>query len=209
MVYRVTVATRAAKQERAAVLLCAAREIVAADGFGAASIKAITEQAGVSAGTVYTYFDSREELLVSVFRQAAGIELGLVREAVARADIQDDQTRAAREIRALVATFAERAGRGRRLAWALLVEPVGPLIDAERLHFRRDYANTLAEIVGRGVASGELPQQDPEIVGPGLVGLISEALTGPLSPLNAERLSMHDVIARVSQLTLRAIGSAR
>jgi hypothetical protein len=32
--------------------------------------------------------------------------------------------------------FAERALRNRRLAWALLAEPVDPLVDAERLAFR-------------------------------------------------------------------------
>jgi hypothetical protein len=32
--------------------------------------------------------------------------------------------------------WAERALRNRRLAWALLAEPVDPLVDAERLAFR-------------------------------------------------------------------------
>ena len=48
--------------------------------------------------------------------------------------------RAATErIAAGVETFARRALRGRRLAWALLAEPVDPAVEAERLVFRRSY----------------------------------------------------------------------
>ena len=42
--------------------------------------------------------------------------------------------RRAERIAAGVETFARRALRGRRLAWALLAEPVDPAVEAERLH---------------------------------------------------------------------------
>lgn len=208
MAHRSTAAARAAKQQRTDALVRAARGIVAADGFGAASVSAIARVAGVSVGTVYTYFESREALLVAVFRQAASAELQIVRDAVSAAG-REPGARAVRELTALVTTFAERAIRGRRLAWALLVEPVDALIDVERLYFRRAYSDTVAQIITRGVASGELPAQDPRIVGPGLVGLIGEALTGPLSPLVDGQLPSGQVITDVTQMCLRAIGGQR
>lgn len=206
MAYHSTVATRAAKQERTAALLGSAREIVAAEGFGAASVKAIADRAGVSAGTVYTYFADRDALLVSVFRRAATVELTAVRNAVTVAGELPGSVRAAREITALVTTFAERAVRARRLAWAMLVEPVGVLVEAERLEFRRAYADILIDIVARGVCAGELPHQDPSIAGPALVGLIGEALIGPLSMLDGEGTAAGEVAESVIELCLRAVG---
>ncbi|MFO0694441.1 MAG: TetR/AcrR family transcriptional regulator [Polyangiales bacterium] len=46
-----------------AALLDAARRVIARDGFRAASIAAICEEAGTSLGTFYTYFDSKERVL--------------------------------------------------------------------------------------------------------------------------------------------------
>src|SRR5699024_2866126 len=115
MAYRPTKATEAARREREAALFEAAHGIVADAGFASASVKAIAEAAGVSAGTVYTYFGSREELLVQVFRAAAGRELDQVRRAVAAAGEEPGSGRAQREISALVGTFAPRAFAGRTL----------------------------------------------------------------------------------------------
>ena len=207
MAYRPTKATEAARREREAALLSAARGIVADAGFASASVKAIAEAAGVSAGTVYTYFGSRDELLAEVFRAAAGRELDEVRRAVAAAGQAPGRGRAQREISALVGTFARRALAGRTLAWALLIEPAGELIDAERLAHRRAYAQEMEAIVTRGIEARELPEQDPRIVGPGLIGLISEALTGPLSPEGA--VPAAHLISGVTDMCLRAVGGAQ
>jgi AcrR family transcriptional regulator len=202
MPYRVTEATRTARELRSRSLLDAARAIVARDGFGAATIKAVSADAKVSVGTVYTYFATREELLAAVFREAASIELDAVRASVAAAP----QTAAA-QLRVLIEAFARRAIRGRRLAWALLVEPVDPRIDAERLSYRREYGDTVAAIISRGIASGQLPAQDARIVGSGIVGAIGEALIGPLSPLDDSAATTDQVVESILVLCLRAIGA--
>lgn len=196
MAYRPTPATRATAARRRTTLLRCAREIVAEAGFASASVKAIAERAGVSAGTVYTYFDSREELLAEVFNQAASVELQAVTSAVERA------TGVAGELGAVVETFARRALAAPTLAWALLIEPAGELIDTQRLLFRRRYADLTEAIVTRAITAGEVPDQDVRIVGPGLIGLISEALTGPLSPEGA----VPHLIEGVTDMCLRAVG---
>lgn len=212
MPYRATEATRCARQQRSDTLLTKARAIVAADGFGAASVKAVAAAAGVSAGTVYTYFANREELLAAVFRETADGEFAAVRRAVDAVQPSDhDHALAAAQLRALVNAFARRAIRGRRLAWALLAEPVDPLIEAERLTYRRAYSDSVAGIIERGVASGELPPQEAHIVGLGIVGAIGEALTGPLSPLNADSAKSatftDQVVDGICTFCLRAIGA--
>ena len=89
---------------------------------------------------------------------------------------------ASERITAGVQTFARRALRGRRLAYALLAEPVDPAVEAERLVFRRAYRDVLAGVIADGIDSGELPPQDVEVAAAAMVGAIAEALVGPLSP---------------------------
>ena len=227
MPYRATDLTRSVRQRRSAKLLVEARSIVALDGFGAASIKAVAAAAGVSVGTVYTYFSNREELLAAVFRKAADGELAAVRSAVDAVEAVEavetvDGARpgghndglAAAQLSALVEAFARRAIRGRRLAWALLVEPVDLLVEAERLSYRRAYSDLVADIIARGVTSGELPLQEARIVSAGIVGAIGEALAGPLSPLNLLTVSSTEPATIADQLVdtirtfcLRAVGA--
>lgn len=207
MPYQATEGTRAAREQRSRQLLDAARSIVAREGFRAATVKAVARVAGVSAGSVYTYFDTRETLLVAVFREYATVELEAVRSAISRVS----SASATAELTALVEVFAHRAIRGHFLAWALLVEPVDAAIDAERLEYRRAYSEAVARIVRTGVRSGEFPEQDERIVGAGIVGAIGEALTGPLSPLDdvgATGPSAADAVVNgILALCLRAVGA--
>ena len=82
---------------------------------------------------------------------------------------------------ALVETFAGRALKSPRLAYALLAEPVDPAVDALRLEFRVAFRDIAAESVALGVERGEIPPQDPAVVAAALVGAIGEALVGPLA----------------------------
>jgi AcrR family transcriptional regulator len=176
MAYRETERTRAVRDERRAVLLTEASGLVAAGGFAAATVKAIAERSGMSVGSVYSYFDGRDELLAAVFRAGADRELDAVRVAVAAAD------GAAARLATLVRTFARRAVRGRRMAWSLLFEPVDGGIDAERLRYRARYHEVLHDILREGIATGVFPDQDVTVTASALNGAISEALLGRLSP---------------------------
>ena len=86
-------------------------------------------------------------------------------------------------LQTVLATFARRALLNPRLAWALIAEPVDPRVDSERLAYRARYAAVFAAGLRRGIASGELPEQNVELTAAALVGGCGEALVGPLSPL--------------------------
>ena len=68
---------------------------------------------------------------------------------------------------------------GRRLAWALLAEPVDPAVEAERLHFRHSYRDLMAEVIAEGIEAGELPAQDVDATAAALIGAIGETMLGP------------------------------
>ena len=176
MVYRPTAATLAARKQREESLLQAAVSVISEGGFRAATVATVARRAGVADGTVYTYFPSKSDLLCAAFALAAGHELDIVRASVTSA------TRTATEqLAVLIAVFGRRALRGRQLAWALLFEPVDPGVDAERLVYRRAYADIVETILVSGVSSGELPEQDTRLVATAVVGAIADALVRPLA----------------------------
>jgi AcrR family transcriptional regulator len=163
-------------------IVSAARELIAHGGYAEAQVAAVASRARVATGTVYRHFPSKAELFADVFRDASQREVDAV--AAAASESGDG---AAGRIAAAVETFARRALRGRRLAWALIAEPVDPAVEAERLVFRRAYRDVFAEVIEAGVEAGELPPQDPELSAAALVGAIGEALVGPVSPTAAAR----------------------
>ncbi len=118
-------------------LLQAAQELIEEGGYGAASVIAIAERAGVAAGTLYRHFSSKEELFVELFRTVCDRE---VRAMQAAAEKMAPDAPYADRLETVLATFAERAMRRPRLAWALIAEPVDPRVDAERLAYRERYA---------------------------------------------------------------------
>lgn len=198
------------QHDRRSALVKAATEIVSEAGFRGASVKAITGRAGMSAGLLYSYATDADELLTEVFRRCAGQELAHVAEAVDAAGPGGSSA----QLTALIDAFTGRALRGRRLAWSLLVEPVGKAIEAERLTYRLSYASLLIDIVERGIAEGEFPEQDARVTAAGIVGAISEALTGPLSPLPP--IDTHDanigrdetrLVSSIHTLCMRAVGA--
>jgi AcrR family transcriptional regulator len=185
-------------------LLHAARELIEEGGYGAASVVAIADRAGVAAGTLYRHFDSKEDLFVELFRSVCDREVQAMKEAAA--SMPDDATHVDR-LETVLSTFAARALRRPRLAWALIAEPVDPLVDAERLAYRERYSALTAEALRAGIAAGELPEQNVELTAAALVGGCGEALVGPLSPLAGSRPSVVEILEALRTFVRRAVGA--
>jgi AcrR family transcriptional regulator len=173
--YRRTEQIQARLDAQRARIIDAATEIVADRGYGGCSIAAVSAQAEVSAGTVYNHFAGKSELVAEVFRSVVTREVEAVRQAVRPEDSVVERTVA------LVETFAGRALKSPRLAYALLAEPVDPAVDALRLKFRVAFRDIAAESIALGIASAEIAPQDSGVVAAALVGAIAEALVGPLA----------------------------
>ena len=185
-------------------LLQAAQELIEEGGYAGAPVAAIAERAGVAAGTLYRHFDSKQELFVEVFRAVCAREERAMRAAAAEMATES----AVERLEVVLATFAERALRNPRLAWALLAEPVDPLVDAERLAYRERYAAVVAETLEAAIAAGEVPAQSVELTAAALVGGCGEALVGPLSPLG-HRADADEIVPALRVFVHRAVGAAR
>src|SRR5436305_2096141 len=184
-------------------LLKAAREVIEEGGYGTASVIAIAQRAGLASGTLYRHFGSKEELFVEVFRSVCDREVQAMRSAAAELP----EASYVKRLETVFATFAERALRRRRLAWALLAEPVDPLVDAERLAYRERYAALVASVLRAAIAARELPEQNVELTAAALVGGCGEALGGPLAPVGP-RVEVEEVLVALRMFVRRAAGAA-
>jgi AcrR family transcriptional regulator len=179
-------------------LLEAARELVEEGGYGAASVLAMAERAGVAAGTLYRHYPSKEDLFVELFRSVCDREVEEMR-AAARAP-----GRATDRLVSVLETFARRALQRPRLTWALTAEPVDPAVDAERLAYRASYAELLAGCLREAVQAGELPPQPETVIAAALVGGCAEVLVGPLAAPGSDP---EETVATLRAFVLRAVGA--
>lgn len=203
MAYRPTEKTLARKAAVKDSVLNAALGLVSTGGFNALTVAAVAQAAGIATGAVYKHFESKALLCADVFRLASEKEVAMVHAAATGGGPPTLR------LRNTVCVFAERALRGQRLAYALIAEPVDPLVDVERLRFRNAYAEIFRHLVAQGVQAGEFSKQDPTVSAAALVGVISEALVGPLS-WHRDGQPAQDIgqlIAFIQAFCLRAVGA--
>jgi AcrR family transcriptional regulator len=178
-------------------LLGAAVALLSEQGYAGCSVAAVAGRAGVSTGSVYRYFPGKAELVVEVFRGLVGREVEAVKLAAdGPGDLID-------RVVAIVETFAYRALKSPRLAYALLAEPVDAPVEAERLVFRRVFQQAFAMHVTEAIRAGVLPPQDAAITAAALVGAVAEVLVGPLSA----GVATADTVPNLVRFTLRALGA--
>ncbi len=209
MAYRETPKITARKQYIRERILRSAAELTSENGFSGTAVSAIASRAGVATGSVYRYFPNKSELCTEVFREATSREVEQVRLALkGPGDIQ-------RRLQTAVSTFADRALRGRRLAYALIAEPVDPQLDQERLNFREHYTHLFAATIREGIDAGQLCPQNADVTGAAIVGALAEALVGPLAAIirqtdnpimTATSVAESELIAEITAFCLRAVG---
>ena len=109
------------------------------------------------------------------------------------------------KLAAAIRTFASRALQGRRLAYALIAEPVDPGVDTVRLDYRAQLAHCFERILREGIMRGAFPRLDPAVAAACIVGAFMEALVGPLAPAKGTgtRADRH-LVEQITQFCLRA-----
>jgi AcrR family transcriptional regulator len=200
MPYRRTenVARRLAARHDA--IIAAARQIAGEGGMAAVQIAPVAARAGVAAGTVYRYFPAKTDLVAALLEEIAEDEIGALRRAAAGAPGPLSALSAA------IMTFAARALRERRLAFAAIAEPVDAELDVARLGFRKSLAAEFDTRITAAIAEGRLPGQDASMAAAALTGLLIEGLIGPLAPDASGR--EREVVQSLTLTALRALGVA-
>jgi len=200
MPYRPTERTRArlaAVRER---IVDAALAQLAEGGYASASVVAVARRAGVATGSVYRHFPSKGDLFAEVFRRASQREVDVLRSMTERGEPVTHR------LAAWVEAFVRRALAEPVRAYALIAEPVDPAVEAERITFRRAYADLFERALRDGIQARELPPLDAELTAAAMVGALAEALVGPLQRREA---GADALVAGLQTFVLRSVGAAR
>jgi AcrR family transcriptional regulator len=157
-------------------IMAAARDLAADGGMASVLIAPVAERAGIAAGTVYRYFPAKLDLIAALAAAQSAVEVAALDRAAEAAPGPLSALAAA------IAIFADRAAAHRRLAFALLAEPVEADLESARAAFRAAIAAAFAQRIRRAIAAGHLPGQDAALAAAALVGALIEGLVGPLAP---------------------------
>lgn len=204
--YRATANTKANARLRRDGIAEAARKQIAIGGFGSATVKVVARRANCSAGLIYQYFSNAEELLKGAFAHISDFELSVFQAGLNRHENVSEAMAAGVEV------FIGRSLAGPQLADALLFEALPPLVEEERLLFRRKWAQAIAERLDRGVVAGQIPKQNTGIVSTAITGALSENLLPLLhaSTNSVTEVPVAELIPELQNLCRKMIGlSAR
>ncbi|PYR55322.1 MAG: TetR family transcriptional regulator [Acidobacteria bacterium] len=167
-------AERPDRADKRAAILRAAIDVFAGRGFFNAQVADVARAAGVAAGTVYLYFRSKDDLLVSIFERSmqAAIEDG--RASVAGVDDP------AERLRAIDRVHLGRLGRDRNLAVVFQVELRQSTKFMERFSATalRDYLGIIREVIADGQARGAFRREvNPTLAAKLFFGALDEMAT--------------------------------
>src|SRR5918993_1546293 len=145
-------ATKADKRE---AILRAAIDVFAERGFFSAQVADVAKAAGVAAGTVYLYFRSKDDLLVSIFERT-------MREAIAdgRACVAP-LTDPVEQLREVARVHLERLGSDRSLAVVFQVElrQSTKFMEQFSATLLREYLGIIRGVIVDGQAAGRFRKQ--------------------------------------------------
>ncbi|MFL5920573.1 MAG: TetR/AcrR family transcriptional regulator [Gaiellaceae bacterium] len=162
-----------AQEEKRRLLLDAAVRVFARKGYHASRVGDIAEEAGVAYGLLYHYFGSKEEVLLSVFRDTWRALIDTIRSVEQAGDAPREQLRKVAEI--LLRSWR----RDPDLVRVLVLEVTrSPHLPGEMDEIVESFA-AIQEIVERGQADGSIRADlDARLASYVFYGAVEELLTG-------------------------------
>jgi AcrR family transcriptional regulator len=185
---------------RHGAIMAAAEALAVEGGMGAVQIAAVALRANIAAGTVYRYFPSKIDLIAALVEAQSDAAIAAI------AGAADAAPGPLSALAAAIAAFATRALAQRRLATAMLVEPVEPALDAARLPYRRALASELEARIRAALDRELLPAQDAAFAAAALMGALTDGLLGPLAPVSDDPARRHAQVQTLTLFALRGLG---
>ena len=156
------------------LILKAATKLFAHRGFFNAQVADVAREAGIAAGTVYLYFRSKDDLLISIFERTMHEALEAGRRATA--DASDPVER----LRRLARVHLERLGQDRDLAVVFQVELRQSTKFMERFSstLLQDYLHAIRDAIADAQAAGRFRSEvSPTFAAKMLFGALDEMAT--------------------------------
>jgi TetR/AcrR family transcriptional regulator, fatty acid metabolism regulator protein len=185
------------KRER---ILRAAVNVFAQNGYFNAKVTEIAKAAGVADGTIYLYFDGKEDLLITIFREYTRNYLAQLEKKLAGISRPEER------IRVAIGHHLETLGHDRALAVVSQVELRHSLKFMSLLSQQEvaDYLNMLRKIVEHGQAEGVFRRNlHPQFVAKSVFGILDEMVTSWI--LSEKEYELSEQADQVADLVLAGL----
>src|SRR6266849_54114 len=185
------------KRER---ILRAAIDVFAKNGYFNAKVSEIAKAAGVADGTIYLYFDGKEDLLVTIFREHTRNYLQSLEGELAHVRRPEER------IRIAIRHHLDSLGRDRSLAIVAQVELRHSLKSMSLLSQQEvaDYLNMLRKVVEHGQADGTFRRNlHPQLVAKSVFGILDEMVTSWI--LSEKDYNLGDQADQIADLILTGL----
>jgi len=159
------------KRER---ILRASVDVFAEHGYFNAKVAQIAKAAGVADGTIYLYFNGKEDLLITIFREHTRHYIEALEQRMADVERAEDRLRTA------VRHHLETLGRDRALAVVSQVELRHSLKFLSLFSQQEvaDYLNVIRKLVEHGQDSGAFRRNvHPQLAAKAIFGVLDEMVT--------------------------------
>jgi TetR/AcrR family fatty acid metabolism transcriptional regulator len=159
------------KRER---ILRAAVDVFARNGYFNSKVSEIAKAAGVADGTIYLYFDGKDQLLETIFREHTRHYLQSLEREIGNINHADERLRIA------IRHHLETLGRDRNLAIVAQVELRHSLKFMSLLSQQEvaDYLNMIRKIIEQGQNEGVFRRTlHPQLVAKSVFGILDEMVT--------------------------------
>ncbi|HET7084737.1 MAG TPA: TetR/AcrR family transcriptional regulator [Rhizomicrobium sp.] len=149
------------KDARPPEILEAALAVFAQKGFAATRLDDIARQAGITKGTIYLYFDSKQALFEALARQSIGAQMDQI-----KAQLDQFPGSSAALLRFVLSTMGRFATTSDRVVLPRLVLAEASNFPQLAEFWRREIIarglGLMTGIIQRGVASGEFREIEPQ-----------------------------------------------
>lgn len=194
------------KDARPQELLAAALELFVERGFAATRLEDVARRAGVSKGTLYLYFENKEELFKAVVRAHIVQAIG-----EAEVDFAASEAHSADLLRAMLMKWWDHVGATKLAGITkLMMAESGNFPDLVQFYNEEVIARGNALVVSvleRGVARGEFRPIDPQVMMPVLTApvLMLMMWTHSFFPCEAQRVDPNAYMEAFLDLALRGL----
>ncbi len=196
-------------EERPQQILDAALSVFAEHGIAEARLEEIAARAGVSKGTIYLYFPSKEELFREVVRQRVGPLIENADKSIS------SELSAVEQLKSYLKHQWECLGLADSEGWLRLVLfELHKYPDLAQFHYDEIVTRSnkiLSDIIGRGISTGEFRDVDPQTAAKMIKALILMHViwTGARAPAPvAHRPEVKNVLRNVTDFVLHALRPA-
>jgi TetR/AcrR family fatty acid metabolism transcriptional regulator len=152
-------------------ILDAAETVFADCGFYNAKVSEIAKQAGVADGTIYLYFKSKDDLLISLFEARMTLVCEAMHKAVAGSESSSEK------VQTFVQTHLKMVNEHPRLAEVLTVElrQSSKFMKEHSNPKFAEYLKILANLIGEGQEAGEFDSEVPApLAARAIFGMVDE-----------------------------------